>query len=49
MRDEIAIIVYVDDAILISKDSSIIDKFLEKLERDSFEFTVDGDFASYLG
>ena len=49
LKDNLAIIVYVDDAIILSRDDSTITTFLNKLEKDSFEFTIDGDFASYLG
>ena len=49
LRENLSIIVYVDDAILMSKDDITIDKFLDKMTKDNFEFTVDGDFASYLG
>ena len=49
LRENLSIIVYVDDAILMSKDDKTIDNFLGKMATDDFEFTVDGDFASYLG
>ena len=49
LRDNLAIILYVDDAILISRDDSVISEFLTKLKKAEFEFTEDGDFASYLG
>ena len=48
---KVIILVYVDDVIIISKDSGSIDEFIKSLEdgSENFDFTREGTFESYLG
>ena len=45
------VLTYVDDCILISKDSFVIDEFILSLQNGSenFIFTDEGSMSSYLG
>ena len=45
------VLTYVDDCILISKESSVIDEFIQSLKNGSenFDFTDEGTMSSYLG
>ena len=44
-----AIILYVDDTILIAKDSQQINSVIKQLELDGFDLKDEGSLASYLG
>ena len=49
-RSDFSICIYVDDAILISKNREAIDAFLNQFEHDDrFDLTRKGDLAAYLG
>ena len=45
------ILVYVDDCILITKESSTLDSFIDSLQNgpEKFVFTDEGKMSSYLG
>ena len=45
------VLTYVDDCILISKDGSTIDQFIQSLQdgSENFVFTDEGTMSSYLG
>jgi hypothetical protein len=51
MRENMIILMYVDDCILISKDPSIIEQFIQSLKdgKENFDFTDEGSMSSYLG
>ena len=40
---------YVDDVILASKETKLIDSFIQQLKDRDFQLTDEGDLASYLG
>ena len=44
------LLVYVDNCILISKDPSVIDQFIQSLKdvKENFDFTDGGSMSSYL-
>ena len=45
------VLTYVDDCILISKETSVIDEFIQSLQNgpENFDFTDEGTMSSYLG
>ena len=47
-RNNVAIAVYVDDLIMISKDTKILDNIVAELQNE-FTVTDEGTLASYLG
>ena len=49
--NDIIILVYVDDCILISKEDSTIKKFIDSIKDTpkSFDFTKEGTMNAYLG
>ena len=51
LRDDMIVLVYVDDCILISRESSTIKKFIESLASgpEGFIFTDEGTMERYLG
>ena len=51
IRDDCIILVYVDDCIVISKDTKIIDEFIKSMQQgnEGFILTDDGDLARFLG
>jgi hypothetical protein len=49
LRDDMILIVYVDDAILCAQSEEALDRFMSELTRDGLEHSEDGDMASYLG
>ena len=49
LRDGCAIMFWVDDAIIFSKEQSEIDDVLQGLRDEGLELTVQDDFAGYLG
>ena len=51
IRNNMIVLTYVDDCILISKETSVIDEFIQSLKNGSenFDFTDEGTMSSYLG
>ena len=51
IRDNCVILVYVDDCIIISKDTKVIDRFVSSMMngQEGFVLTDDGDLARFLG
>lgn len=51
VRDNCIVLVYVDDCIVISHDSKVIDRFIFSMQTgpENFKLTDDGDLASFLG
>jgi hypothetical protein len=49
MKDNLFVVVYVDNAIVCSKSKSRVVNFLEELKLHNYDFTEDGDRAAYLG
>jgi hypothetical protein len=51
MRANMVILVYVDDCVLIGKDSDVIKAFIDSLTNgpENFEFTDEGSMERYLG
>jgi hypothetical protein len=51
IRGNMIVLTYVDDCILIAKDSAIIDEFISSLEdgSENFIFTDEGSMSSYIG
>ena len=51
IRENMIVLVYVDDCILISKDPSVVEKFIQSLKdgKENFDFTDKGSMSSYLG
>ena len=51
IRDNMIILTFVDDCILISKDGAVIQEFIDSLTHGSekFNFTDEGTLSSYLG
>ena len=51
IRDNCVILVYVDDCIIISPNSEVIDRFVKSMENgpENFILTDDGDLARFLG
>ena len=45
----LVLIQYVDDVILASKETKLIDSFIQQLKDRDFQLTDEGDLASYLG
>ena len=45
----LVLIQYVDDVILASKETKLIDSFIQQLKDRDFQLTNEGDLASYLG
>ena len=48
-RDDCIMVLYVDDAILLSRDEASLVKVLQELKDCKYDFNRDGDFNSYLG
>ena len=51
IRDNMVILVYVDDCVLVSKSSDVINEFIDSLKNGSeqFVFTDEGSMDKYLG
>ena len=51
IRDNCIVLVYVDDCIVISHDSKVIDRFIFSMQNgpEEFKLTDDGDLARFLG
>jgi hypothetical protein len=51
IRKDMMVLTYVDDCILISKDGSVIDDFIDSLTNgpEKFVFTNEGTMSTYLG
>ena len=51
VRDNCIVLVYVDDCIVISHDSKVIDRFITSMQTgpENFKLTDDGDLARFLG
>jgi hypothetical protein len=49
VKDQVAFVVYVDDAIIISPDRGKIDQVLNQLETEGFDVKDEGNLTSYLG
>jgi len=51
ISDKAFVLVYVDNCIVISKESGFVDKFVHSLKHGSenFEFTKEGSLENYLG
>lgn len=49
LKDDLIIVVYVDDAIIVSKDSSKVDDIIQTLKDDHFDLTQEGSLSAYLG
>ena len=51
IQDNCVILVYVDDCIIISKDTKVIDRFVNSMMngQEGFTLTDDGDLAHFLG
>ena len=49
VRRDCVIVLYVDDAILMSRNDASIDKVLQELKDAKYSFSREGDFRSYLG
>ncbi len=49
VKDGIAVVVYVDDAIIVSKSKAKTDEFLSALEQAKLDFTREQTLAGYLG
>ena len=51
LKKEITILVYVDDCIIISKNTKLTDEFIESITNsvEKFKLTNEGTLASYLG
>ena len=45
------VLTYLDDCILISRETSVIDEFIQSLQNspENFDFTDEGTMSSYLG
>ena len=49
IRDDCIMVLYVDDAILLSRDDASLEKVLQELKSHDYNFNRDGDFNNYLG
>ena len=51
IKNDIVILVYVNDCVLLGKDASIIQSFIDSLKsgNDNFDFTDEGSMDLYLG
>lgn len=49
LRPNCAIVLYVDDAIIVGKDKQSVDSIISQLEQDNLDLTREGDIAAYLG
>jgi hypothetical protein len=49
LKDNMLVVVYVDDIIICSKSKSKLVNFLAELKSNKYDFTEDRDLAAYLG
>jgi len=51
IRKNMRVLVYVDNCILVSKDPSVVEQFIQSLKdgKENFDFTDKGSMSSYLG
>jgi hypothetical protein len=49
VKDQVAFVVYVDDAIIVSPDRGKIDEVLNQLSIDGYNVKDKGNLTSYLG
>ena len=49
IRDDCIMVLYVDDAILLARNESSLQKVLDQLKDHGYTFNRDGDFTTYLG
>ena len=49
IRQDCIIVLYVDDAIILARDDTTLEKVQQELRDNGYNFNQDGDFKSYLG
>jgi hypothetical protein len=49
LREDLLVVVYVDDAIICSSKEDTVDKFLLELKQHEYDITEDGNLAAYFG